>query len=476
MTSDWADAIVTPAGAYRPFLPFPGWASASVPDTDWLELASQLDAQRHDADAAARRRVLDRALATAAFDTGAIEGLYDTDRGITETIAAASDVLAAAEAERGREVRGTFAGQLDGYQHLLDAVTESVPVTEVWLRGLHERLTAGQDSYAVLTQVGWQDHPLPRGAYKTQPNNVRQPDGTRHSYAPVEDTPAEMARLVDQLRSEPFLAAHPILQAAYAHHGLSAVHPFADGNGRVARALASLYLLRAAGVPLLVYADQKAGYLEALRAADTGRVQPLVDFVADRALELLALMALWLGAAGRRSVAEQVAELDASLRSHGGLGHAEVETAGRRALQRLRQAVDQRLEGQLPEPPWRVQLIWRVGQPPGNVVDLGDPEYRTLTDGTMFQILLMHDELSVQVVANVFVGVAKTASSRFTFRIVDTAHLGTPPLRLRLAEVYPELTAAATDRLDLWAEQLVHDLLAELHTDTDVALRGRGFK
>ncbi len=98
--------------------------------------------------------MLARALAEAAFDAGAIEGLYDTDRGVTETIAAAADVLAEAEAQRGPEVRRTFAAQLEGYQHLLDAVTEAVPVSEVWLRGLHARLTAGQDTYPVRTGVG----------------------------------------------------------------------------------------------------------------------------------------------------------------------------------------------------------------------------------------------------------------------------------------------------------------------------------
>ncbi len=465
MTSDWADATVTPAGAYRPFLPFAAWQNATVPEHDWAELTDQLNAARHHADAPGSRSVLDRALAEAAFDTGAIEGLYDTDRGVTETIAAAADVLAEAEAQRGPEVRRTFAAQLEGYQHLLDAVTE------VWLRGLHERLTAGQDTYRVLTAVGWQDQPLPHGQYKTQPNNVLQPDGTRHEYAPDADTPAEMSRLVEQLRGDRFAQAHPVLQAAYAHHALTVVHPFADGNSRMARALASLYLLRDAGIPLLVYADQKANYLTALRAADVGRVQPFADFVADRGLDLLALMTEWLRAGGRTSVAEQVAELDAALRSHGGLVHSEVETAGRRALLRTQQTVNRQIEDQL-KPPWRAVPSLRTGH---GDVDFGDADYRRLTDSVIFQLLLANDELGVHVAADVFVGVARTAGSRYTFRIIDTAHRDNPPLRLRLAEVYPELTRSATERIDAWAEQLVHDLLTELRRDTTAVLHQRGF-
>jgi len=472
MTSDRADAVVTPAGAYRPFLPFAAWCETVVPEQDWAELTDQLNAARQQADAAGSRSVLDRALAEAAFDTGAIEGLYDTDRGVTETIAAAADVLAEAEAQRGPAVRRTFAAQLESYQHLLDAVTQAVPLSQAWLRGLHARLTAAQDTYPVLTPAGWQEHTLPHGEYKTQPNSVRLPGGGRHEYASAADTPAEMHRLVEELRSERFIAgSHPVLQAAYAHHALTVIHPFADGNGRVARTLASLYLLRDASIPLLVYADQRSGYYEALREADSGRFQPLVEFIGDRGLDLLNRMTLWLRAAGRRSVAEQVAELDAALRSHGGLIHSEVESAGRRALLRAQQTISRQIEDQF-SPPWRAVLSLRTGH---DDVNFGDADYRRLTDSVMFQLLLANDELGVQVAADVFVGVARTAGSRYTFRIIDTTHRDSPPLRLRLAEVYPELTRSATDRIDAWAEQLVHDLLAELRRDAAAVRHQRGF-
>src|SRR5439155_9702338 len=37
---------------------------------------------------------------------------------------------------------------------------------------------------------------------------------------------------------------HPAIQAAWAHVALAAIHPFADGNGRAARVLASLAMYR----------------------------------------------------------------------------------------------------------------------------------------------------------------------------------------------------------------------------------------
>ena len=45
---------------------------------------------------------------------------------------------------------------------------------------------------------------------------------------------------------------HPAVQAAYAHYALTAIHPFADGNGRLARTVASVFLMRSAGVPLFL--------------------------------------------------------------------------------------------------------------------------------------------------------------------------------------------------------------------------------
>ena len=49
-----------------------------------------------------------------------------------------------------------------------------------------------------------------------------------------------------------FAGLHPVVQAAYLLHALDHVQPFADGNGRVGRALAGGCLLRAAGIPYLV--------------------------------------------------------------------------------------------------------------------------------------------------------------------------------------------------------------------------------
>ena len=132
----------------------------------------------------------------------------------------------------------------------------------------------------VQTPAGPQDQALPKGKYKEYPNHVRTRDGQVHAYAPVDQTQAEMQRLLDELDSTDFIEAHPVLQASYAHYAFVAIHPFADGNGRVARALASAYTYRSASVPLLVQAHQRDMYFGALAAADSGSADSFVEFTA----------------------------------------------------------------------------------------------------------------------------------------------------------------------------------------------------
>lgn len=226
----------------------------------------------------------------AALDTGAIEGLYEVDRGFTYTVAFETAAWEAALSQKGEHVRSLFEAQLHAYDYVLDLATTAEPISEASIRALHEEVCRAQPTYRVMTAVGPQEQPLPKGQYKALPNHVRTRKGTDHSYAPVDVTPAEMARLVRELRTDEFLAAHPVLQAAYAHYGLVVIHPFADGNGRVARALASAFTYRTIRMPIVIFPEQKNSYLDALEAADNGAYQSFVDFMLARSLDTIKLV------------------------------------------------------------------------------------------------------------------------------------------------------------------------------------------
>jgi prophage maintenance system killer protein len=74
----------------------------------------------------------------------------------------------------------------------------------------------------------------------------------------------------------------PEVKAAWLHHRFTQIHPFQDGNGRVARALASLVFLREGLFPLVVRESDRTVYIGALEAADDGDLSQLISFFARR--------------------------------------------------------------------------------------------------------------------------------------------------------------------------------------------------
>jgi len=93
-------------------------------------------------------------------------------------------------------------------------------------------------------------------------------------YVPPEHVQSEMERLVELYGGTEQL--HPIVAAAWLHHRFIRVHPFQDGNGRVARALVLLVLLRKDYAPLVVDRRRRDEYLHALGLANVADLAPLV--------------------------------------------------------------------------------------------------------------------------------------------------------------------------------------------------------
>ena len=163
------------------------------------------------------------------------------------------------------------------------------PLTVQKIQELHLRVTRDQRTVMGLNAEGRPVYlPMPHGVFKDRPNNPRRPDGRVHEYCPPDRVPQEMARLLSILSEAP---EDPVVRAAWLHHGLSCVHPFADGNGRLARILASAPLV-AAGLPPLEVMDQDRErlYLPALRAADAGDLTPFVRFVEAQVERVVAAM------------------------------------------------------------------------------------------------------------------------------------------------------------------------------------------
>jgi len=108
--------------------------------------------------------------------------------------------------------------------------------------------------------------------------------GADHQPPPAAAVPRAVNELLAWLASTD---GPPLLAAAAAHAWLAHIHPFLDGNGRTARALMNLLLIRAGYPIVLVRRADRPRYYEALAASDEADLEPLVALLVKRSRDSL---------------------------------------------------------------------------------------------------------------------------------------------------------------------------------------------
>lgn len=144
-------------------------------------------------------------------------------------------------------------------------------MSESDIRDMHSLILAGHRS---------------AGRYKEYLNRI---EGSIHVPIPPSDVPGAMNQLVAWQKES---SAPLVWRAAVVHAWLTHIHPFDDGNGRIARLLANYTLGFGAYPPLIVKSTSDRGrYISALGASDqAGDIVPLMQVFAralDRQLKIM---------------------------------------------------------------------------------------------------------------------------------------------------------------------------------------------
>ena len=170
-------------------------------------------------------------------------------------------------------------GHDEAVKAMEDAVNRNEFLNEVFIRNLHKVLLKEPYEIDALTPNG---RPTKRlinvGQYKTQPNNVETSTGEIYYYTSPDQVKPEMSDLMDWYRSAESQGEHPIVIAATFHYRFVRIHPFDDGNGRMARLLMNLILIKHGYTVAIIPIQERNRYIDHLEQAD--KSEDLAEFIA----------------------------------------------------------------------------------------------------------------------------------------------------------------------------------------------------
>jgi Fic family protein len=135
----------------------------------------------------------------------------------------------------------------EALQWMRHIAEQAVPLSEAVVRELHRRIVV-------------RSQPEIAGIYSRNPRRIAGSPVIFPNPVKIPDLMSEFGTWLAQ--------ASPTTTTTFdAHYRLTAIHPFGDGNGRTARLLMNLMLIRGGYPPVAVRPEDRAAYLDALERA-----------------------------------------------------------------------------------------------------------------------------------------------------------------------------------------------------------------
>ncbi len=231
------------------------WEQPEWPKLRWdeLRLAQPLADLRHEQGRllgrmeslgfALREEAFLRTLTQDVLKTSEIEGEKLDAAQVRSSLARRLGIDVGALTPADRHVEGVVEMMLDATRNFAD------PLTEDRLFGWHAALfPTGRTGMSKIRVGAWRDD---SGGPMQVVSGPIGHERVHYSAPPAEGLDAEMGRFLDWFNASP--AIDPVLKAALAHLWFVTIHPFDDGNGRIARAIADLALARSENCPQRYY-------------------------------------------------------------------------------------------------------------------------------------------------------------------------------------------------------------------------------
>lgn len=204
-----------------------------------------------------KKAQLDRLRPLSAAALAQLQKHYDVDltytsnaiEGNTLTLRETAEVIEHGITVGGKSLRDHLEA-VDHYDALLwmrDLASATTPVDENVVCELHRRIVA-------------RSQPEIAGIYSRNPRRI--------AGSPVIfPNPAKIPQLMEEFSAWLKTAPPEPASAFEAHYRLTAIHPFGDGNGRTARLLMNLLLIRGGYPPVAVRPEDRKAYLDSLERA-----------------------------------------------------------------------------------------------------------------------------------------------------------------------------------------------------------------
>jgi Fic family protein len=411
----------------------------------------------------------------AAAESVAVEGFYNLKPGDSLSIAREDPAWEGILQSQDAINVGLFESQLNAFEYAREAIAANLPVTQQLLKEIHAIACKDQEFYEVAVSLNGtlsrERRRLQHGQYKTEENFTRLRSGAIHIYAPVQEVGPEIQRLVDQLQLNPGNYFDPLTKAAYVHYCITHIHPFSDGNGRVARALASAYTSKEFGVPLLVYGDRRLAYQQAIELTANGDVPKFIGYVEVRVIDALQFARLQLRGLSSPDIDDRFGKLLSEVQRYKDVELKKAEVVAAELIEEMRIRARTKLEYILEGRAELLQEEVRADQPYDMPYSAQSGSY-SMTHGFSIGLRLTKPEDISPCIVYISAGYSTDKSAEFAFHVGVSRskyfNTETPDVEgffIVTEDVQGQLSANLLDRLDSLMDATIAYMVNHLETE-----------